>query len=122
MPLAFLLDENLRGPVWYALRRRATDPTTPLDVLRVGDRDDLPLGMTDLDILNWCDRNERILVSMVFVTMPKHVEAHLSNGRHVPGVVLVRAGFSIRTLVDVLALIAHAGRADEYRDQIRYVP
>ena len=47
MALAYLLDENLRGLLWQYIRRHNAQGVSPLDVLRVGDPADLPLGVGD---------------------------------------------------------------------------
>jgi hypothetical protein len=54
--LCFLLDEHLRGPLWLAILRHNSQGGLPIDVVRVGDSPDLPLGSTDLDILLWAER------------------------------------------------------------------
>ena len=56
MPIGFLLDEQMRGkPLWHALRRLTLTGTVGVDVLRVGDLPDLPLGTSDPDILIWAE-------------------------------------------------------------------
>jgi hypothetical protein len=52
MPLAFLLDEHLRGPLWNAIQRHDLASPFRLDVARVGDPSDLPLGSDDDAILD----------------------------------------------------------------------
>ena len=41
MPLTYLLDEHLRGPLWRAIQRHNALGTDPLDAVRVGDVEDL---------------------------------------------------------------------------------
>lgn len=122
MPLRFLLDENLRGLLWLAIVRHNLVGGLLIDALRVGDVDDLPRGSDDATILAWCERQNRILVSLDYDTMAQHVSKHLASGGHVPGVLLVRPAQSLRTIVDVLELIAHAGLPEDYRDQVVFVP
>ena len=66
MPLPFLLDENLRGWLWQAIKRYATHSALPIDVVRIGDAPDLPLGTSDPDVLLWCEGQGRILVTADF--------------------------------------------------------
>jgi hypothetical protein len=63
MPLAILLDEHLRGTLWRAIQHHNARGSNPLDVVRVGDPENLPLGSLDPEILLWAEREERILVS-----------------------------------------------------------
>ncbi len=45
--LRYVLDEHLRGPLWRAIQWHNSSGVYPLDVVRVGDPADLPLGMED---------------------------------------------------------------------------
>ncbi len=123
MPLRYLLDEHLRGPLWRAtLRHNAMDPGFPLDVVRVGDPHDLPLGLADPLILAWAERNDRILVTRDSRTIPAHLASHLLDGGHSPGIVMLRPNCSLQVVVAQLVLAAHASDPAEWRDRITYVP
>jgi hypothetical protein len=58
MILGYLLDENLRGILWRAVQRHNALGIFPLDVKRVGDSPDLPLGSLDAELLRWAEANE----------------------------------------------------------------
>jgi hypothetical protein len=122
MPLRYLFDENLRGLLWQAILRHNLVGGLIIDAVRVGDVADLPLGSPDAVILAWCEREGRILVSLDYDTMAQHVATHLTSGAHVPGVLLIRPGQSLKAIVEVLELIAHAGLPGDYRDQVVFVP
>ena len=122
MALAYLLDENLRGRPWQALQRHNASGNVPVDVARVGDPPDLPLGTPDEDLLAWCERQGRVLVSFDRRTLPIELAEHLRRGGHCPGAFLIRRGASLREVLDILVLIAHAGDPDDYRDNVTYVP
>lgn len=123
MSLRLALDENLRGPLWTAIvRRNALGLGVPLDVVRVGDLPDLPLGMEDADLLVWCEAEDRLLVSLDYDTMPAHFAAHQARGRTSPGLLLIRPGRSIPEIVEALELVAHVGDPDDYRDRVAYLP
>ena len=47
MPIQFLIDENLRGVLSKAIERHNLSSGYPLDVVRVGDVHELPLGTKD---------------------------------------------------------------------------
>jgi hypothetical protein len=47
MALRYVLDENLRGRLWSAFQRHNAAGVDRVDVTRVGDPLDLPLGTAD---------------------------------------------------------------------------
>ena len=122
MPLRFVLDENQRGLLWRAVVRHNQSGLYPLDVIRVGDPRDLPLGSIDAEILGWCEREDRILVSFDKTTMARHLANHLQTGRHSPGVFMLRRGSRLPPLVGHLALVAYASDAWEWQDRIEFIP
>ena len=122
MPLTFLLDEHLRGPLWRAIGHHNARGTHLIDAVRVGDPPDLPLGSLDPDILSWADREGRILVSLDRDTLPGFFQQHLRAGHHSPGLLLVDPLRALAVVVGELALIAHAGNPADYFDQIAYIP
>lgn len=85
MPLAFVLDENCRGPLWNAIQSHNQGGNYPIDAVRVGDLPDLPLQCGDPEILAWAEGAGRILLTIDESTMPAHWIAHLQSGRHSPG-------------------------------------
>lgn len=121
MPLAYLLEENQRGLLWQYLRRHNARGIDQVDVVRVGDVDDLPLGSEDPDILLWAEREGRILVSRDRETLAKYLAAHLAAGRHSPGIFFVR-DVSLADLADFLVCAAHASGPEEWEGQVTYVP
>jgi hypothetical protein len=121
-PLAFVLDENLRGPLWHAVQQHNAQGQHPIDVVRVGDVQNLLLGTTDPDLLLWTEREGRLLVSIDKRTLPGHLAHHLQAGHHVPGILMVTPGSAIPTLLAYLILVAYAGDPADYRDTITYIP
>lgn len=122
MALVFLLDEHLRGPLWNAIERHNGGGEYVIDAIRVGDPADLPLGSTDSTILQWAEREGRIVLTEDKHEMPVHLDAHLQAGRHSPGVFTVRLGSLRSELLECLMLVAHVGDATEYRDAVTFVP
>jgi hypothetical protein len=120
--LRFLLDEQLRGMFWTAVLQHNQVSPYVLDGVRVGDTPAPPLGTLDPLLLEWSEQANRVLVSLDKRTMPAHFSAHLTTGRHSPGVLLIRPSATIAEVVAYLVLAAYAGSADEYRDTIRYIP
>ena len=72
MAIRFVLDEHLRGPLWRAVQRHNARAEDPIDVVRVGDPPDLPLGSDDAAVLAWAERERRILVTCDKNTIPTH--------------------------------------------------
>jgi hypothetical protein len=122
MPLCFVLDEHLRGPLWGAIQQHNAGGSYPLDAVRVGDPPDLPLGTTDPDLLLWAEREGRVVVTRDWRTFPGYLAAHLRGGHHSPGVIILRPGQPLPQLVFALALAAHAADPGEFRDQVRFLP
>lgn len=122
MPLRFVLDENQRGLLWRAVVRHNQAGLHPLDVVRVGDPPDLPLGAIDTVILLWCERENRILVSFDKTTMAGHLASHLHTGRRSPGIFMLRRGSHLPQVVEHLALVTYASDAWEWQDRIEFIP
>jgi hypothetical protein len=122
MLVRYLLDENLRGILWGAISLHNQGHRAFIDCVRVGDPEDLPRGSGDGEILQWAEREKRVIISMDKRTMPLEARTILERGGHFSGVLLVRAGFSARAIVDYLELLAHATELDEWRDRIEFIP
>src|SRR5262245_22405392 len=107
MPLPFLLDEHLRGPLWRAIQRHNVDAAETLDVVRVGDHDDLPLGSKDDVILLWAERTGRLLVSRDVSTLSGHLADHISAGHRCPGIFMLRRHATLPLVIEFLVETAH---------------
>ena len=82
MPLSFVLDEHLRGPVWQAILRHNLRGRYLLDVKRVGDPIELPLAADDATVLRWAERERRLLL-----TEDRHTMAYISSGILRPAII-----------------------------------
>jgi hypothetical protein len=122
MNLRYLLDEQLRGRFWRAIERHNRRSISAIDVIRVGDPADLPLGTSDPDILLWAEREGRILVSEDWATMLTHLLSHLSAGHHTPGLFLLRPQVPVVDLIEFLVAPSYASEASEWVDVWRYIP
>ena len=122
MPLAFVLDEHLRGPLWQTILRHNLVDQYPLDVTRVGDAYDLSLGADDADILLWAERQSRLLITEDRHTMAENLRLHLASGHHCPGILITRSGVKMQSLLECLVLIGHAGNPVEFADVITFIP
>lgn len=81
MPVRFLLDENQRGLLWRYIQRHNASQSFKLDVVRLGDIPDLPLGATDPEVLRWAGREGRILISADRATLGAHLRDQISGGQ-----------------------------------------
>lgn len=118
MKIRFLLDENLSPRIKLAVLRH----NKRIDILRVGDEKAPSLGALDPEILIFLDESNRMLVTDNRATMPDHACAHLSSGRHHWGILEVRPNTTVKELVDTLCLIWEASDAEEWIDQIQWIP
>ena len=73
MALRFLLDENLRGPLWAAVSRATARRALPLEITCVGEETELTLGMSNPDPLFWGEQRGFVLVSNDVRTMPERL-------------------------------------------------
>jgi len=92
-----------------------------LDVVRIGDFPEIRLSVSDPQILDWAERENRIFVSQDRATLVSHLQQHLSEGKHSPGVFLVRQ-VAISTVIEFLVCAAYASEASEWADRITFIP
>jgi hypothetical protein len=112
------MDEDTPGAIRDQLLRRQPE----MEVVAVGDEMAPAYGTLDLHLLQWIEREGFVLVSRNRRTLPGHLREHLEAGGHVPGIFLLRRRSALGQIIDDLILIWGAGRPDEYRDQLVYLP
>jgi hypothetical protein len=122
MTLRYVLDEHLRGALWRAIQWHNSSGVYPLDVVRVDDPADLPLGSDDPALLLWAEREQRILVTHDPDTMPKHLADHLAGGHHSPGVFMLRPHSTLPQILSFLRDDAYASEPAEWQDRIHFIP
>lgn len=116
--IRYLMDENVNPLLRRELLRREPN----LTVWQVGILGSPDYGTLDPEILIWCEENEFILVTNNRKSMPVHLNDHLSAGRHIFGIFSLNESLSIGETIDELILIAQASVAEDYQDQIIYLP
>jgi hypothetical protein len=122
MSLRYVLDEHLRGPLWRAIQWHNRSGVYGLDVVRVGDPVDLPLGIDDRALLAWAEREERILVTEDRDTMAIHLADHIAGGHRSPGIFLVRPQSTLPQIVAFLRDAAYASASAEWENSIAFIP
>ncbi len=122
MPLLYVLDENVPAALGKAIQNHNVAAVDSVDVVSVGYRQDLPLGIDDPDLLLWAEREGRILVTRDEHSIPYHLAAHLAAGHHSPGIFMIRRRSAIPQLLFMLVLAAYAGDPSHYKDRIEYIP
>jgi hypothetical protein len=112
----FLTDEDFDRDIVIGVLRRL--PT--LDVLRA---QDVGLaGAADPQLLEWAAANGRIVLTHDVHTMIAHAKARLRAGQRLPGVLVVRQTLPIAVAIEELWTVAQCSTADEWENQIRFLP
>jgi predicted nuclease of predicted toxin-antitoxin system len=115
-PIRFLADHDLTEHIVHGVRRR--DPR--IEFLHL--RDVAPRDLPDPEILEWAARHGYVLVSHDVNTMTFHANARLREGRPLAGLLLVHQMQPVAAVIESLLLIAGASEAEEWVDQVRYLP
>jgi hypothetical protein len=116
----FLLDENLSPSIVLEVRRH----NLAIDIVHVGDSDAPPLNTRDPDILVFCERGQRILVTKNRKSMPGHLTDHIQAGRTFCGMLSVKRGREgdIGGIVESLILVWELQEAEEYVGVRDWIP
>ena len=116
--IRFLLDEHVDP----RLRKAIKSVTSEIVVWRVGDPAAPALRTLDDEILRWCEEQSFSLITNNRASMPGHLQDHLAAGNHVPGIFTLHPKMSYSETAEELALIWGACAAEEFLDQIHYLP
>jgi hypothetical protein len=113
----FVADEDLDVNILRGLRAR--EPVIDiLDVKTSGLR-----GRKDPDLLALAALQGRIVISHDRDTMPRHFRARIEAGKPAPGLFIVSQREStIGAVIDSIVLVWAASEAEEWRNQIVYLP
>ncbi len=112
------MDENL-NPLY---KTQLLLKQSKLIICAVGDPGFPPKGTLDPEILRWCEENNFILVTNNRKSMPPHLVDHLSEGRHIPGIITLNEDMSVGETIEELILIAEPAPSAYYQDRIEYLP
>ena len=115
MKIKFLADENLRRAIVLGLRRREPSANF-VQAYEAG-----AAGKDDLTVLQIAAEQNRILVSHDLKTMPQHFR-HFIARQTSPGVILIPQKLPLSTAIEQLVMIWLASEAEEWVNQIRFLP
>ena len=107
MKVRFLIDEDLSPDHVEQLRQY----DLAIDVLRMGNSGAPALSTLDHELLLYCERERRALVTENRATVPGHERDHLAAGRHHWGIFKLRRGHGIGVYLAELRLIWEASEA-----------
>jgi len=118
-----LLDENLRAnSLWRAIHEHQATGEFPLDVVRIGDENCLPLGTEDPAIVRWAAEQSRVIVSLDITTLGSAVIEFVETGQSHPGLIFLRSKLSIPKIVELFVEIAHGSPASDWENTFRWLP
>lgn len=111
-----MADEDLHGNIVAAVRRM--EPGVDLlTVVEAGKS-----GAADVEILDFADVEQRLLVSHDVTTMKAAAERRIADGVGTTGLLLATQDKPTKDVADSLLLIWAATEADEWRDRIVFLP
>lgn len=114
--IRFQADADLDHDIVMAVRRRES----AVDFASAADSG--IVGLSDPEVLEMADRQDRILVTHDRRTMPGHFRDWLNAGKESPGVFIVSQFEPIGPVVEVLLLVWSTSDPEEWRNQIRHLP
>jgi len=114
LPLA--ADEDVHGALVRGLRRR--EPNVDLVSVREAGLG----GSTDPAVLEWAATQGRVLITQDENTLIGYAWDRVRAKQPMPGVIVRGKGVTIRQAIDDLLLIAQCGIAEDFKDQVRFLP
>jgi len=114
--LRFLTDQNFDQDITRGLVARAPN----LDIITAFNAK--VSGYEDSDLLRWTAEHNRILITHDKKTIPDFVRELVSAGLTLPGVILVIKSVSIGRLIDDLEITILCGKAEDFRNDVFYLP
>jgi predicted nuclease of predicted toxin-antitoxin system len=112
----FLADHDLNEHIVDGVLRR--EPALEFTRLREVDLSDKP----DTEVLAFAADSGFIVVSHDVNTMPAQAYARSAAGQPMRGLLMVRQAQAIAPVIESLLLIWSASEAEEWQDQVRFLP
>lgn len=114
--MRFLADENFDNRILRGLRRE----NAQVDVVRV--QETALYQVDDPGVLEWAAQEGRIVLTHDVNTMPKYAYLRVTAGLPMPGVIAVHLGAGIAEVIEDILLILEAAGAEEFQNQVVYLP
>ncbi len=112
----FLADHDVNEQILNAVLR--LEPGIEIDRAREVGMD----GRPDPEVLRFAASQGRIVISHDVNTMSAHAYALIASGQPMSGLFLVSQGQPIRTIVEDIILIWSASDAEDWYDQVIFLP
>lgn len=114
--LAFVTDEDLRGPIIHGMKRHHPE----VDLVRAVD---IGLaGATDDGVLDWAASHHRIVVSHDVSTMIDAADRRVAAGLKMAGLIVARQSLATRTAIKQLRFVAEVCGVDEMENATFWLP
>ena len=114
--IRFLADEDFSGPVLAGVKRRLPD----LDIVRVWDT--IVRERPDPEVLEFAERENRVVLSHDLSSMEFHARARIQSGKTMPGLFLIRQSFPIGPSIEEIITLAECSHPNEWQNRIEYLP
>ena len=114
--LAVATDENFNGSILRGLRLRLPN----LDVIRVQDTE--IYQTSDPLLLEWCSKQQRVLLTHDTSTMTAHMIERAKAGLELPKIILVPSKVPIGQAIEELILILECSIESDWEQTIRRIP
>jgi hypothetical protein len=114
--LPLLIDENFDQRILRGLRLRIPN----VDYVVVQDTE--LQGTKDRPLLAWAAEHRRILVTHDVNTIPRYAYERMDAGEPMVGVIVVPEDLAIGVAIEELALLIECCAAEEFENQVKYVP
>ncbi len=114
--MKFLTDENFEGAIFRGLLRHKPD----IDLVRV--RDVGLLGADDQTILEWADKEGRILLTHDRRTMPGYAYQRMAEGNSIAGMLVMKATIPVGLAIEDILLIEALSTPEEWINVVQDLP
>ena len=117
--MSFLIDEH----VTVALINAVVTDEPSIVIMQVGQPGMPPKGTLDPQLLEFAELNRMAIFTFDKSTMAVHARSHTASGRHTFGVfVWTKEMFGIKEAAEEIVLLWSASEAEEWIDEVRYLP
>jgi hypothetical protein len=114
--LRLATDENFDNRILRGALRR----NPALDIVRVQDMG--LMGKDDAEVLEWCGKESRGLLTHDVTTMQRYVNERIAAGLSMPGVFEVREKAPIGQSIEEILIVAECTLPGEWEGQIVFLP